>query len=192
MDQGALPPFPSYMTASEGPEIVQQRSLLSLVLAFKECSPELVLPIFCRVANSHESCTHDFSCPFLFIRRHPQIENRHESALHPSPPAMLSPPASRRDSLLSRHSSVFPSSPVTTNMYGSQYQGSQWLSSGQAIHNPGASNGMMSPSSLSNVSQTGLPLNFTSSSLQNGSVGSHRSYSSSYDTPHSYPQHHQY
>ena len=139
-------------------------------------------------------------CPTCQARRgsnsqpSPPISPMNISALYspPQSPAMLSPPASRRDSLLSRHSSVFPSSPVTTNMYGSQYQGSQWLSSGQAIHNPGASNGMMSPSSLSNVSQTGLPLNFTSSSLQNGSVGSHRSYSSSYDTPHSYPQHHQY
>lgn len=139
-------------------------------------------------------------CPTCQARRgsnshtSPPTSPRNISALYspPQSPVMISPPASRRDSLLSRHSSIFPSSPVSTNMYGSQYQGSQWLSSGQAIHNPGASNGMMSPSSLSNINQSGLPMHFTSPGLQSSSVEPHRSYSDGYETSHSYPQHHPY
>ena len=144
-------------------------------------------------------------CPTCQARRgsnphvSPPMSPKNISSLYspPQSPAILSTPASRRDSLLSRHSSIFPTSPVSTTMYGSQCQGSQWLSSGQSIHSPGAvhpgpSNGMMSPASMPAISQSGLPLNFTTSAMQNGSAGSHRSYSSGYDSPNNYPHHHHY
>lgn len=144
-------------------------------------------------------------CPTCKARRgsnphvSPPISPKHSSSVYSSPqsPALLSPPASRRDSLLSRHSSMLPSSPVSTNVYGSHYQGNQWLSSAQNVHSPepvhsGSSSTMVSGSSMSSIGQNGLSLNYTSSGLPNGNVGSHRSYSNGYDASNNYSQPHQY
>ncbi|ERF77076.1 hypothetical protein EPUS_06294 [Endocarpon pusillum Z07020] len=144
-------------------------------------------------------------CPTCKARRgcnshvSPPISPKHSSSVYSSPqsPALLSPPASRRDSLLSRHSSMLPSSPVGTHVYGSQYQGNQWLSSAQNVHSPepvhsGSSSTMVSGSSMSSIGQNGLSLNYTSSGLSNGNVGSHRSYSNGYDASDNYSQPHQY
>jgi hypothetical protein len=145
-------------------------------------------------------------CPTCKTRRgsnshvSPPISPKNTSSTYSSPqsPGGLSSPVSRRDSLLSRHSSIFPSSPVSTNMYGSHYQGSQWFSSPQYDHGPGAvhqgsSNAMGSNPSMANMGgQNGLPISY-SSDFHNGSVSSHRSYpSNGYETTGNYSQNHNY
>jgi len=143
-------------------------------------------------------------CPTCKTRRgsnshvSPPTSPKNTSSAYSSPqsPGMLSSPVSRRDSLLSRHSSIYPSSPVSTNIYGSHYQGSQWFSSPQYDHNsgavhPGSSNSMGSNPSMANMNQNGLPMNY-SSEYHNGSVSSHRPYPNGYETASNYSQNHDY
>jgi hypothetical protein len=143
-------------------------------------------------------------CPTCKTRRgsnsnvSPPISPKNTSSVYSSPqsPGMISSPVSRRDSLLSRHSSIFPSSPVSANIYGSHYQGSQWFSSPQYDHNsgashPGSSNSMSSNPSMANMNQNGLPMSY-SSEYHNGSVSSHRSYPNGYETASNYSQNHNY
>lgn len=129
----------------------------------------------------------------------PTSSPRNDSSIYspPQSPEILSPSASRRDSVLSRHNSMFPSSPVSTSTYGSQYQSSQWLPTGQNVHSPlgshpTPSNTMVSGSPMANMGQNSLPMNYNHSTFQTGSMGSHRSYSDSYDNANKYHQHHHY
>lgn len=144
-------------------------------------------------------------CPTCQARRgsnsqaSPTTLSKNTSSLYspPQSPETISPPTSRRESLLSRHSSMFSSSPVSTNIYGSQCHGNQWLSSPQHIHNPvavhlGPPTAMTSSSSTASVGQNGLPSSYASSGIQNGGVGSRGSYLNGCETACNYPQHHHY
>lgn len=124
-------------------------------------------------------------------------KNRHSLYSPPQSPQFNSPLNSRRDSVLPRYSSMLPSSPVSTSMYGSQYQGNQWLSPAQNSFSPGTvhsspPNGTIPSSPMVNTSQNGMPLSYTSPGFHNPGLGSHRSYANDYDTPTSYSQHHHY